>query len=232
MVRECHKSDSAHHAHAPRALVPGGSAARSVGRLEPGGQLLAVELVGREVAPPLGLLSYSLGVRASSRSPRQVCQSQILPSFWQCPRRGRASQRRAGRRLAAWPRLASVDGHPCTMERLRPAEVGPAGTRTRASPRGWAEVQLVGRRRSCLCRRWMIKTRIRAGRRVAANRRAGAGPRRPMSRMRRPRGTRGHFAFGRPARACCSNSDHDSMAELEAPRAPTMRARRRPPALI
>ena len=32
-----------------RALVPGGSAARSVGRLEPGGQLLAVELVGREL---------------------------------------------------------------------------------------------------------------------------------------------------------------------------------------
>ena len=166
----------------------------------------------------------------SSPSHEQVCDRES--GHWQCPRRGRASQRRAGRRLAAWPRLASVDGHPCTMERLRPAEVGPAGTRTRASPRGWAEVQLVGRRRSCLCRRWMIKTRIRAGRRVAANRRAGAGPRRPMSRMRRPRGTRGHFAFGRPARACCSNSDHDSMAELEAPRAPTMRARRRPPALI
>ena len=184
---------------------------------------------GKPRGLPYSLISYSLGVRLRRATSKFADRESW---HWQCPRRGRASQRRAGRRLAAWPRLASVDGHPCTMERLRPAEVGPAGTRTRASPRGWAEVQLVGRRRSCLCRRWMIKTRIRAGRRVAANRRAGAGPRRPMSRMRRPRGTRGHFAFGRPARACCSNSDHDSMAELEAPRAPTMRARRRPPALI
>jgi hypothetical protein len=94
-----------------------------------------------------------VSVRATSKFYKQVCPRGPWQSFWQCPRRGRASQRRAGRRWAAWPRLASVDGHPSTMERLRPAEIGPAGTRTRASPRGWAEVQLVGRRRSCLCRR-------------------------------------------------------------------------------
>jgi hypothetical protein len=54
-----------------RALVPGGSAARSVGRLEPGGQLLAVDLVGLRVlrngaSQTMRSLGFSTVLAASS----------------------------------------------------------------------------------------------------------------------------------------------------------------------
>ena len=173
--------------------------------------------------------SLQLGSPVSSPSHEQVCRSRILALAMSAPRP----------RLAA-ARGAEIGGVAASRKRGR----APVHDGAVAAGRGWpsrdahaGEPEGVGGGAAGGPPAFMPLPPMDdqdedTGGAESRRESAGAGPRRPMSRMRRPRGTRGHFAFGRPARACCSNSDHDSMAELEAPRAPTMRARRRPPALI